>query len=210
MRIIGLTGSIGMGKSVALGLLRRLRIPAHDADAEVHRLLGRNGAAVAAVAKEFPGTVVDGKVDRKALGARVFGPGNEAALRRLEAIIHPLVRKNTGRWLARQARRRARVAVLDIPLLFESTSASRRRRFDSAIVVSAPGFIQRQRVLRRPGMTPARFAEVNRMQMPDHTKRRLADAVVTSGLGRRPTLRGLKRSLRKLRRRGAWRAGYLD
>jgi dephospho-CoA kinase len=208
MRIIGLTGSIGMGKSVALGLLRRLGLPVHDADAEVHRLLGPNGAAVPAIAEAFPGTVVDGMVDRQALGARVFG--NEAALRRLEAIVHPLVRRNTGRWLAGQARRRAAVAVLDIPLLFESTRTGRRRRYDSAIVVSAPGFIQRQRVLRRPGMTPDRFGEINRAQMPDRKKRRLADAVVTSGLGRRPTLLGLKRALRGLRRRGAWRPGYLE
>lgn len=211
MRIIGLTGSIGMGKSVAVSLLRRQRVPVHDADAEVHRLLGRNGAAVRAVGKAFPGTVSGGQVDRQKLGARVFGPSNKAALRRLEAIIHPLVRRNTGRWLARQARRRAPLVVLDVPLLFESGGEGRRRRrYDAAIVVSAPAFLQRQRVLRRPGMTAARFLEIDSRQLPDRVKRRRADVVVTSGIGRRPTLLGLRRALRKLRRRRAWRPGYLD
>ncbi len=206
MRILGLTGSIGMGKTVAAGLLRRLGVPIHDADAEVHRLLDRNGAAVPAIAEAFPGTVKDGVVDRQALGARVFGPENEAELRRLERIVHPLVRRATGAWLKRQARRRAPVAVLDVPLLFERGGPG---RYDGVIVVSAPLFLQRQRVLRRPGMTPERFADIKARQMPDRMKRARADAVVTSGLGRRTTLRGLKRALMRLRTRRAWRPGYL-
>src|SRR5258708_35182805 len=142
-----------MGKSVAVGLLRRQRVLVHDADAEVHRLLGRNGAAVQAVAKAFPGTVTDGKVDRRKLGARVFGKKNEAALRRLEAIIHPLVRRNTERWLARQARRRAPLVVLDVPLLFESNGGRGRRapRPDPPLGVSAPARLPRARGRRPPG-----------------------------------------------------------
>lgn len=206
MRILGLTGSIGMGKSVAAQLLRRAGVPVHDADAEVHRLLGPGGAAVAAVGEAFPGTVQGGVIDRRALGARVFGHAHEAELRRLERIVHPLVRRATGHWLKQQARRRSRAVVLDVPLLFESGGPG---RYDGVIVVSAPAFLQRQRVLRRPGMTVARFEEINRRQLPDRIKRARADAVVTSGLGRGTTLRGLKRALRNLTRRGAWRPGYV-
>jgi dephospho-CoA kinase len=207
MRVLGLTGSIGMGKTTAVKLLRRRRVPVHDADAEVHRLLGRHGAAVPAVGQAFPGVVHDGVVDRRKLGAQVFGRDNDAALRRLEAILHPMVRRSTARWLAAQARRRAPVVVLDVPLLFEG---GRRGRYDGVIVVSAPAFLQRQRVLRRPGMTTARFAEINSRQMPDRLKRARADAVVTSGLGQTPTLRGLTKALRRLGRRGrpgVWRPG---
>lgn len=206
MRVLGLTGSIGMGKTVAARLLRRQGVPVHDADAEVHRLLGRNGAAVSAVAAAFPGTVRDGIIDRKALGAKVFGGEKEADLRRLERIVHPLVRRATGRWLARQARRHAPVVVLDVPLLFESGGP---QRYDGVIVVTAPGFLQRQRVLRRPGMTAARFADISRKQLPDRLKRARADAVVISGLGQRATLRGLRRALRRLKTKRVWRPGYV-
>jgi len=205
MRILGLTGSIGMGKTVAARLLRRQGIPVHDADAEVHRLLGRGGAAVPPVAAAFPGTVKDGVIDRKALGARVFGDRNEAELRRLERILHPLVRRATGRWLATQARRHAPVVVLDVPLLFETSGP---HRYDGVIVVTAPAFLQRQRVLRRPGMTEARLADISRKQLPDRLKRARADAVVASGLGRRATLRELRRALRRLKSKRVWRPGY--
>lgn len=206
MRILGLTGSIGMGKTVAARLLRRLGVPVHDADAEVHRLLGPNGAAVPAIAEAFPDAVQDGMVDRSRLGAAVFGSGHEAALRTLERILHPLVRRETGRWLARQARQRAPVVVLDVPLLFETGGPG---RYDGVIVVSAPSFLQRQRVLRRPGMTPARFDEINRRQLSDRLKRARADVVVTSGLGRRTTLRGLRHALRQTKARRVWRPGYV-
>jgi dephospho-CoA kinase len=206
MRILGLTGSIGMGKTVAARLLRRQGVPVHDADAEVHRLLGRNGAAVSAVAAAFPGTVKDGVIDRKALGAQVFGGQKQSDLRRLERIVHPLVRQATGRWLATQARRRAPVVILDVPLLFESSGAA---RYDGVIVVTAPAFLQRQRVLLRPGMTEARFADIVRKQLPDRLKRVRADAVVASGLGQRVTLRGLRRALRRLTAKRAWRPGYV-
>lgn len=205
MRILGLTGSIGMGKTTAARLLRRMRVPVHDADAAVHRLLGRGGDAVPAVARLFPGVVIKGAVDRQKLGARVFGPGKAAALRRLEAILHPMVQRATLRWIATQARRRTPVVVLDIPLLFESGGAG---RCDAVIVVSAPKFLQRQRVLSRPGMTPAKLREILTHQMPDAEKRHRADAVVTSGLGRRPTWLGLRRALRRQRRSKVWRPGY--
>ena len=186
MIVLGLTGSIGMGKSTAAALLRRLGVPVHDADAAVHRLLGRRGAAVAAVAAAFPGTAGKAGINRAALGRRVFG--DPASLRRLEAILHPLVRADTDRFLRRMAARRVPLVVLDIPLLFESGGA---RRCDAIIVVSAPSFLQRARVLARPGMDEARFAAILAKQMPDAEKRRRADFVVPTGLGRRLTLRRL-------------------
>ncbi len=205
MRILGLTGSIGMGKSTAARLLRRMRVPVHDADAAVHRLLGPGGAAVRAVAKAFPGVVRHGGVDRTKLGAKVFAPRGQQSLARLETILHPLVRRDTQRWLATQARRRAPVVVLDVPLLYERTFPA---SYDSVVVVSASATLQRQRVLSRPAMTPARFADILRRQMPDREKRRLAAATVISALGYRVTGVGLRRALRQLRRRGAWRPGY--
>jgi dephospho-CoA kinase len=205
MRIFGLTGSIGMGKSVATRLLRRARVPVHDADAAVHRLLGPGGPAVAEIARVFPGTVRNGAIDRAKLGAQVFASADSTALRRLEAILHPLVRLDTRHWLATQARRRVRAVVLDVPLLFERGRAS---DCDAAIVVSAPRFLQRQRVLRRPGMSIERFEDIVSRQMPDTEKRRLASTVVTSGLGFRPTLLGLRAALRRAKRGRSWRPSY--
>ncbi len=206
MVILGLTGSIGMGKSTAAAMLRRRGIPVHDADAAVHRLMAAGGAAVERVGRAFPGVVRTGAVDRAALGKIVFS--DQAALRKLEAILHPMVRAATGRFLAKAARARRRVVVLDIPLLFEGGN---ERRCDGVIVVSAPQFLQAQRVLRRPGMTPARFAAILAAQLPDREKRRRADAVVTSGLGKGRTGRQLVRIIRAARsgRGKAWRPGYL-
>jgi dephospho-CoA kinase len=205
MRILGLTGSIGMGKSTAVHLLRRQHVPVHDADAAVHRLLAPGGAAVREVAKAFPSVIRDGVVDRQKLGALVFGPQGKGMLRLLEGILHPLVRKQTKTWLAAQARRRAPVVVLDVPLLYERTFPE---SYDSVVVVTASAVIQRQRVLRRPGMSPAKFADILARQMPDREKQRLADAVVVSALGYRTTGAGLRRALRGLSRRRAWRPGY--
>lgn len=165
MVIVGLTGSIGMGKSTAAAQLRRLGVAVHDADAVVHRLLGRGGRAVAPIAAAFPGVVVDGAVDRRALGARVFGDG--PALRRLEAILHPLVRDAEQAFLRRSSRRRLSLVALDVPLLFETCG---QRRCNAVIVVSAPAFLQRQRVLGRPAMTPEKLQAVLRQQMPDAEK----------------------------------------
>lgn len=198
MRILGLTGSIGMGKSTAAAMFRRDGIAVHDADAAVHDLLRRGGAAVPAVAQAFPEAVRDGAVDRKALGALVFG--RPEALRRLEAILHPLVRHRMRRFLQQAGRRGDKLVVLDIPLLFETGG---ERFCDAVAVVSAPRLLQRQRVLARPGMTREKFAAILAAQMPDHEKRRRADWVVPTGLGRRPT----RLVLRALRRQALARPG---
>jgi dephospho-CoA kinase len=194
MKILGLTGSIGMGKSTAAAMLRRLGVPVHDADATVHRLLARGGAAVTAIERAFPGVVRDGAVDRQELGRRVFG--QPAELRCLEAILHPLVRRAETAFLKCHRRRHTRLVVLDIPLLFETGGD---RRCDAVAVVSCPAFLQAQRVLRRPGMNPGKLAAIRAQQMPDREKRRRADFVLPSGAGKAPVLRGLKRIVTVLR-----------
>jgi dephospho-CoA kinase len=198
MKVLGLTGSIGMGKSTAAVLLRRLGVPVHDADAAVHRLLAKGGAAVPAIEAAFPGVARDGAVDRRMLGARVFA--DPQGMARLERILHPLVRQDSARFLRNARRRGARIAVLDVPLLFET---GRERDCDATLVVSAPAVVQRARVLARPGMTAERFDEVLARQMPDPEKRRRADFVVPTGLGRRTTLRRLAGVLKSFARCGA-------
>jgi dephospho-CoA kinase len=198
MRVLGLTGSIGMGKTTAAGMLRQDRLPVHDADAAVHRLLARGGAGVAAVEAAFPGVRrADGAIDRPALAARVFG--NREALRRLEAILHPLARAEMLRFLKRMRRQRRPVVVLDVPLLFETGG---ERWCDAVAVVSASPLIQRQRVMRRPGMTEARFRAILARQMPDREKRRRADYVIPTGLGRGPTRAALRRAVAALGSKG--------
>lgn len=201
MLVLGLTGSIGMGKSTAARMLVRLGVPVHDSDAAVHRLLARGGAAVAPIGEAFPGVVADGAVDRGALGARVFA--DPPALKRLEAILHPLVRRSQQAFLTRCARRRVPLAVLDIPLLFE---AGNDRRVDAVAVVTAPRFVQRARVLARPGMTAGKFASILARQMPDAEKRRRADFTIPTGLGRAPTREALERLVHRLKslRGRAW------
>jgi dephospho-CoA kinase len=196
--VLGLTGSIGMGKSTAAAMLRRLGVPLFDADLVVHRLLAPSGAAVSAVSAAFPGVETEaGGIDRVLLGQRVFA--DPAALRRLEAILHPMVAAEEIRFLARSRARRVRLVVLDIPLLFETGA---ERRCDYVLVVSAPALVQRQRVMRRPGMTEIRLAAILRKQVPDHRKRQRADFVVSTGAGRGVTLRRLKAIVRLLRKRG--------
>jgi dephospho-CoA kinase len=202
MIVLGLTGSIGMGKSTAARMFRRLNIPVHDADAAVHRLMGKGGHAVAAIQAAFPGTVVAGRVDRPALGAKVFG--HPAELRRLESILHPLVQAEAQRFIRRQRARRRKMVVLDIPLLFETGG---ERRCDAVIVVSAPRFLQQARVLARPRMTAARLAEIEALQMPDRDKRRRADFVIETGLGHRPALARLQGILRQVNARRISRSG---
>lgn len=181
--ILGLTGSIGMGKSVAAGMFRCLGVPVHDADAAVHRLLGRRGGAVAAVAAAFPGVLREGAVDRAELGRRVFD--NPTALERLEDVLHPAVRRDQAAFLRRQAGRGCKLAVLDVPLLFETGADA---DCDAVAVVGAPHFVQEARVLARPGMTRRRLAAIRGRQMADAEKRRRADFFIPSGLGRRHTL----------------------
>lgn len=198
MRVLGLTGSIGMGKTTAARMLRQDRLPVHDADAAVHRLLAPGGAGVSAVEASFPGVRrADGAIDRPALAARVFG--NQEALRRLEAILHPLARAEMLRFLKRMRRQRRPIAVLDVPLLFETGG---ERWCDAVAVVSALPLIQRQRVMRRPGMTEARFRAILARQMPDREKRRRADYVIPTGLGRGPTRAALRRAVAALESKG--------
>jgi dephospho-CoA kinase len=194
MKVLGLTGSIGMGKSTAANTFRRLRIPVFDADAAVHRLQGRGGAAVRPIEAAFPGTTRDGRVDREALRTRVLG--DPAALTRLERIVHPLVRKAEHAFLAAARRRGDRLAVLDIPLLLETGG---QHRVDEVIVVSAPAAVQRARVLARGGMTPERLAAILARQMPDAQKRGKADHVVRTGLSRHAAQRHIRAIVRELR-----------
>ena len=176
MFILGLTGSLGMGKSTAARFFAEAGVPVHDADAVVHRLY--EGEAVDAIEAAFPGTTAGGKVDRNKLAARVLG--DAAALQRLEAIVHPLVQEAERRLLAEAAATGDKIAVLDIPLLFETGGD---RRVDAVVVVSAPPDVQRARVLERPGMTIEKLESILSKQMPDAEKRRRADFVVDSSQG---------------------------
>ncbi|MBX3569568.1 MAG: dephospho-CoA kinase [Rhizobiaceae bacterium] len=176
MIVLGLTGSIGMGKSTTAAMFREAGVPVHDSDEAVHRLYA--GVAAPLVEAAFPGTVRDGVVDRAALGRRVLGDGE--ALRRLERIVHPLVRADADAFLATCRAQAAPLAVLDIPLLFETGG---RDRVDKVAVVTADAAIQRDRVLSRPGMTEEKFAAILTRQVPDLRKRQLADYVIDTGKG---------------------------
>ena len=186
MIILGLTGSIGMGKTTAAENFRRLGVRVHDADAAVHRLLAKGGEAAAAVAEAFPAALEGGAIDRRRLGAMVFG--NDEELHRLEAILHPLVAASRDRFLAIAARAGARVVALAAPLLFETGDD---RHCDAVAVVSAPAFIQRQRVLMRPGMSAEKLDAMLARQMPDTEKCRRADFLIPTGQGRVENLRAV-------------------
>ena len=195
MIILGLTGSIGMGKSTAAAMLRYLGVPLFDADAVVHRLLGRGGRAVRAVEAVFPGVRNEmAAIDRQRLAQRVFGHPEE--LRRLEGILHPMVRAAERRFVARARSRHDRLIVLDIPLLYETRGTG---RCDYVLVVSAPARLQRERVMRRPGMTARRFSEIIGAQLPDSEKRRRADFVVPTALSKAATFRRLRAIVDDLR-----------
>jgi dephospho-CoA kinase len=176
MFVLCLTGSIGMGKSTAARFFVEAGVPVHDADAVVHRLY--EGEAAAAIETAFPGTTLSGKVDRARLAERVLD--DPAAIRRLEAIIHPLVRESEVKFLADAAARAEPVVVLDIPLLFETGG---EQRVDAVVVVSAGAEAQRNRVLGRPGMTESKLESILAKQMPDAEKRRRAHFVVDSSGG---------------------------
>lgn len=176
VRLVGLTGSIGMGKTTTAGMFRALGIPVHDADRTVHRLY--EGAAVTPVEAAFPGVARGGRIDRKALAERVVG--DPRAMRRLEAIVHPLVAETERRFVAGAAARGRRLVVLDIPLLFEAGGAE---RVDAIVVATADPAVQRQRVLSRPGMDAETFDALLARQMPDAEKRRRAHFLVDTGRG---------------------------
>ena len=174
MKVYGLTGSIGMGKSAVAAMFRRAGVPLFDADGEVHRLQGPGGRLLPAIEARFPGTTGPKGVDRAKLGAAVFG--HPQARKALEAIVHPAVRDSREQFLRRH-RSRAFV-ILDIPLLFETHG---QKRLDGVIVVSAPAWKQRKRVLARPGMTAAKFRQIVHLQTPDAEKRRRADYIIHTG-----------------------------
>lgn len=191
MWILGLTGSIGMGKSATAALFGAEGVPVHDADAAVHDLYAKE--AVAPVEAAFPGVTRDGVIDRPELSRRVLG--HPEAMKQLEAIVHPLVRARETDFLARSRAAGARLVVLDIPLLLETGSGG---RVDAVAVVSAPLSVQRARVLARPGMTEERFAFILAKQMPDSEKRRRAHFIIDTARGfetARHQVRGLIRAL---------------
>jgi dephospho-CoA kinase len=176
MVVIGLTGSLGMGKSTTLRFFAEAGVPVYDADETVHRLYG--GEAAASIEAAFPGTTGEQGVDRAKLAQAVLG--DDTALARLEAIVHPLVRREELRFLEAARKAGAQVAVLDIPLLFETGG---NRRVDAVVVVSAPAEMQRARAFERPGMTEEKFRALLAKQIPDQEKRRRADFVVDTSQG---------------------------
>jgi len=176
MILLGLTGSIGMGKSTTAKMFSDFGVPVHDSDEAVHRLY--RGKAAPLVEAAFPGTTVDGVVDRTKLAERVLG--DKAALARLEEIVHPLVRADATAFLKPFHAAGAPLAVVDIPLLFETDG---RNRVDLVAVVTASAEVQRERVLARPGMTVEKFEKILAKQVPDDRKRQMADFVIDTGQG---------------------------
>ncbi len=199
MFVIGLTGSIGMGKTTTAGFFADEGVPVHDADATVHRLY--EGAAAPAIETAFPGTTGGGKVDRVKLAARVLN--DPAALKQLEAIVHPMVRDAESRFLAEVERKGAPVAVLDIPLLFETKGDE---RVDAIVTVTASAEVQRARLLARPGLTAEKLEALISNQLPDAEKRRRADFILDSSQGfdaARAQVKDILRQIAKMpKRRG--------
>ena len=189
--VLGLTGSVGMGKSRVARMFEALGVPVFDADAVVHRLQGPGGGLVASIERAFPGVAGPDGVDRKRLGAAVFG--DPAALARLEALVHPAVRAERRAFLREHAG--AKLVVFDIPLLFEKGGA---QDVDEILVVSAPPEVQRARVLARPGMTAERFERILALQMPDAEKRERADHVIDTGTALSETRAEVGRLVEKL------------
>jgi dephospho-CoA kinase len=191
MFILGLTGSLGMGKSATAKMFVEEGVPVHDADAVVHRLY--DGEATPQIEAAFPGTTTDGKVDREKLGKRVLG--DAAAIKRLEQIVHPLVGAAAARFLAEAERCGVAVAVLDVPLLFETGGD---KRCDAVVVVSAPSDVQWARAFERPGMTEQKLAALLAKQMPDAEKRARADFVVDTSHGFEAARAQVREILRKV------------
>jgi dephospho-CoA kinase len=196
--MIGLTGSIGMGKTETGKLFAQLGIPVHDADEVVHRLYDKDGEAVDAISREFPGTVRDGRVMRDVLAAAVAG--DDPAFRRLEAIVHPLVREAELEFLDDAMKHGDDLVVLDIPLLFETGG---EKRMDAVVVVSAPPDVQRERVLSRTGMTIEKLEAMHARQVPDVDKRRKADFVIETDKGLEHAFAAVQRIVAELRERAA-------
>ncbi|MGO9133618.1 MAG: dephospho-CoA kinase [Methylovirgula sp.] len=191
MFVLGLTGSIGMGKSTTAAIFRAAGIPVHDADATVHALY--EGAAAPLIDAAFPGTVKDGVVDRTALAARVLN--DTAAIKRLEAIVHPLVRASRKAFVEEARARGERLVVVDIPLLYETGSETET---DAVLLVSAPEAVQKARIAARPGMTEEKLAAIMAKQMPDSEKRRRADFIIDTSTGHADAERQVKDLLERL------------
>ncbi|HEU4986270.1 MAG TPA: dephospho-CoA kinase [Rhizobiaceae bacterium] len=191
MIVLGLTGSIGMGKSTTAGMFMEEGVPVHDSDATVHRLY--SGAAAPLIEQAFPGTAVDGTVDRTKLANAVLG--KPEALRKLEEIIHPLVRAEADRFVAEHRKNGTPLIVLDIPLLFETGGTG---RVDKIVVVTAPPEVQRERVLARPGMTEEKFAAILAKQVPDGEKRKRADFIIDTGQGLAPARQAVRTIISEL------------
>lgn len=194
MIILGLTGSIGMGKSTAARAFRSLGVPVFDSDAEVHALLAGGGDTAGAVEAAFPGVTEDGAVDRKALGARVFN--DPTALKRLEAILHPAVGVARKKFLDDCLERGQKLVLLDVPLLLETGGDE---ACDYTLVMSAPPEVQRARVLKREGMTEERLAAITAQQMPDAEKRARADFVISTDRPKEETLEEISNLVENLR-----------
>jgi dephospho-CoA kinase len=194
MIILGLTGSIGMGKTAAAANFRRLGIPVHDSDQAVHAMVAEGGEAAGTIGKMFPAAVRHGVVDRQAIAAEVFTDAK--ALARIEKVLHPLVRRREKTFLGRCARDGRGMVLLEVPLLFETGGED---RCDGVITVSAPSSVQRQRVLGRPGMTPERLQSILDRQVPDAEKRKHSDFVILTGLGRDFSLLQIQKIVRVTR-----------
>jgi dephospho-CoA kinase len=205
MIVLGLTGSIGMGKSATATLFRAEGVPVHDSDAAVHDLY--RGPAAALVEAEFPGTTKNGEVDRAVLRDRVLGKPD--ALKRLEAIVHPLVARHRNDFLARHREAGTAIVVLDIPLLFEVGAES---SVDAIVVVSAPESVQKARVLERPGMTPERLEAILALQLPDPEKRKRADFIISTDKGPEDAARQVRDVIRCVEDRvtSGWKSEQSD
>ena len=198
MIVVGLTGSIGMGKSEVARMFRSVGVPVYDADAAVHELYAKGGAAVGPVGEAFPEAVVDGAVDRDRLSKLVVG--DDAAIKRLEAIVHPLVGQHRDRFMAEVREKEEPIVVVDVPLLFETGGEG---RVDYVVVVSAPYDVQRQRVLARPGMTAEKFDGIVARQTPDAEKRARADFVIDTNTSLEETLERVRELVALLKSRHA-------
>ena len=195
MMVLGVTGSIAMGKTTVSTMLAHLNNPIHDADKIVHELMDVNGKAYYKIAESFPEAVQVGGIDRAKLGRDVFGKPEK--LKQLESILHPLVREARNKFIKQQSRFKSKLVILDVPLLYETGGD---KDCDKVLVVSAPYYIQRQRALARQGMTQTKFDDILKRQLPDHEKRRRANFIVPTGLGKAYTYRALQRLMLDLKR----------
>ena len=196
MKIVALTGGIATGKSTVARQFQKLGAALYDADRIVHDLLGQGGLAVAKVATVFPETLVGQAIERKKLGEAVFGQPEK--LRQLETMLHPLIWTEEAKFLAQAKRRGAKLCVLEIPLLFE---AAAKKKLDAVVTTTAPKFLQKRRAMLRPGMTERKLAAILQRQMPDHEKRRRADVVIHTGLGKAYSFREVKKAIFAMRKR---------